>query len=61
MPLHRCVCGHPGSTFVTGKHWQTLRVAKWLQSSQEAWCATALSGALGMAPAAYTVRGGWRR
>jgi hypothetical protein len=60
MSLGECVCGRPDSTFVAGKHWWTLRVANGLQSSQEARYVTALSGALGAAPAAYTVRGGWR-
>jgi hypothetical protein len=52
--------GRPDSIFVAGKHWPTLEVANGLQSTQEARYVTALGGALGTAPAAYTVRGGWR-
>jgi hypothetical protein len=59
MPA-RGICGRCWRAFNAGKHWQTLRVAFGLQPSQEPWRARALSGAVGMPPAAYTVRGGWR-
>jgi hypothetical protein len=60
MPPDKCVCGRSDSTFVVGKHWKALGVANGLRSSQEARYVRALGGALGTAPAAYTVRGGWR-